>query len=135
MSRRALRFSALLSELVEELRIKILYRGNERAGPCHLSQVNLARLEVLNIILALDQHRPVRRNNPTPAPELVTILNPHSVDVGEIDSVLHSPTQTETLEKPFSQTRAGRDTYDQLSATERLQSCQLGKIEIIAEDR
>ncbi len=47
-------FSALSPQLIEQLRLKILYRRYESSGPRDLVQVNLARLVILNIILALD---------------------------------------------------------------------------------
>ena len=48
-----LRFSALLHQLVEQSWLKILDRGNEHPGPCHLFQVEPALFVIFHVVLAL----------------------------------------------------------------------------------
>src|SRR6267143_1237712 len=105
-----LRFSALGSQLVKQARLQVLYRRNESPSPRNLAEINLADLKLLQIILTLSENRTIRRYDPASAPELQTLLNTNPVNIGEIDSVLHRPTQTEPFEKPPPQPRACRNT-------------------------
>src|SRR5881397_3164065 len=102
-------FSALCSQLVKQAGLQILYRRNERPSPGNLAEINLADLKLLQIVLALSKHRTVRRYDSASAPELQTLFDTNPVNVGEVDSVLHRPAQTETLEKPPPQPRTRGD--------------------------
>src|SRR5881396_1152104 len=131
--RSSLGFSALCSQLVKQAWLQVLYRWNERPSPGNLAEINPADLKLLHIILALSKHRTVRRYDSASTPELQTLLNTNPVNIGEVDSVLHRPAQTETLEKPPPQPRTRGDADNQFCPLQRLQTRQLRKVEIITD--
>src|SRR5919109_5510498 len=80
--RLGLGLSTLCSQLVEELRVKILDRRNKRPRPRNLRQVDFAWLKIFLVILALGEDRSVRCNHSTATPKLVAVLNANPVDIG-----------------------------------------------------